>query len=264
MIRSVTTSNGKLQKRFLPAIYFDTSVIIDYWLTEGMELPPEAFNGRGDWAEISHGPVATVMRDLLKSDKRINKVVEIRKKAMFDDIKVTPVTSHVSLWELQEWNAEAGFKQLGAEISGAIFLQKKGKKEIGDYLKTTYMQWLEEGDEKHHDQKTGTSGLQLLSNATWINDSFAGAHGLRGIIVAETLNFCWPPKKSRNRRPFPNPEVFAYLQIGIADIFHILLAHHLGCQYFASFDSDFRRCQEFIEEVGMSLLSSPEEILSIF
>jgi len=71
---SVTTPNGKLQDRFLPAIYFDTSVIIDYWMTEGMELPPEAFEGHRDWAEISHGPLARVVRDLLQSDKRINKI----------------------------------------------------------------------------------------------------------------------------------------------------------------------------------------------
>jgi len=182
---------------------------------------------------------------------------------MYEDVKVLPVTSHAALWELQEWFAESGFKQLGAEISGAVFLQKKSKKEIGDYLKKAYELWKDEGDEKHHDPKTGTSGLELLSQATRINLSFAHFHGLRGILIAETVNFCWPPKRSRNRKPFPDPFALAYLQIGMSDIFHIMLAHHFGCQFFASFDADFRRAREFLDEIGLLLLSTPEEILSI-
>ena len=262
-MNSVLTSNGRLQDRFLPAIYFDSSVVIDYWVTEGMELPPEAYEGHRDWAELSQGLLAEVIRDLFQSDKRINKVVELRKKLMYEEINLTPVTSHAALWELQEWYAESGIKQLGAEISGAIYLQRKGKKEIGDYLKKAYELWETEGKEKHHDPKTGTSGLELLSQETWINPSFAHAHGLRGILVAEIVNFCWPPKQARNRKPFPDPHILAYLQMGTADIFHILLANHLGCKYFASFDSDFRRAKEFIEEVGMKLLSTPEEILAL-
>lgn len=257
------TSNGVLQKHLLPAVYFDTSVVIDYWVTEGMEFSPETYGGPADWAEVSHGPVVKVIRDLLQIEKRINKVVELRNKLMFEDVKLTAVTSEAAIWELQEWFAEAGLKQLGAEISGAIYLQRKGKKEIGDYLKKAHELWEEEGIEKHHDPNTGTSGLHLLAIATWINKSFAHSHGLHGILVADVVNFCWPPKQSRNRKPFPNPFDFAYLQIGTADIFHILFAHHLGCQYFASFDSDFRRGEKFLANVGLELLSTPEEILSL-
>ena len=31
----ILTETGKLQKKFLPAVYFDSSVVIDYWMTEG-------------------------------------------------------------------------------------------------------------------------------------------------------------------------------------------------------------------------------------
>lgn len=265
---STTTPNGKLQDKFLPAVYFDSSVIIDYWMTEGMEVttPDDDLFGGQNWPDRIYGhELSKLVRDLLKSDIRISKVLELRKKllAYGEDVKVLPVTSEPALWELQEWIAESGFKQLGAEISGTVFLQKKSKKEIGDLLKKAYELWMAEGHEKHHDPKTGTSALESLVQSTWINLSFAHSHGLNGILVAEINNFCWPPKRSRNRKSFPDPFSLAYLQLGTADIFHILLAHHLGCQYFASFDSDFRRAKDFITQVGMTLLTTPEEILSI-
>jgi hypothetical protein len=262
-METVVTPSGRLKNQFLPAIYFDSSVLIDYWMTEGMDLPNEITEDQRDWAEISHGPLAKIVQDLLRSDARLNKVAEIRKKAMYESIRAIPVTSHAALWELQEWIAESGFKQVGAQVSGMIFLQRKSKKEIGDYLKKGFELWVAEGDEKHHDPRTGTSGLELLMQATWINLSFAQAHGLQGVIIAETANFNWPPKQGDGEDPFVDPYMLAFLQLGLADIMHVLMANHLGCRYFASFDSDFRRAKGFIEESGMSVLANPEEVLSI-
>lgn len=31
------TRIGRLRAKYLPAIYFDSSVLIDYWMTEGLE-----------------------------------------------------------------------------------------------------------------------------------------------------------------------------------------------------------------------------------
>ena len=259
---SFTTPNGKLRSDFLPAVYFDSSVIIDYWITEGMEQEWPA-GGKSLNGILYGGELGTLVRDLLKSDVRINKVVELRKKISFTDVKVSPVTSEIALWELQEWIAESGLKQLGSEISGTVSIQKKSKKEIGDLLKRAYDLWLAEGDEKHHDPKTGTSALHSVQLATTMDFSFAGSHGLSNILIAEINNFCWPPKRSRNRSSFPDPFTLAYLQVGAADIFHIMFAHRLGCQYFASFDSDFRRVKDLLAEVGMTLLASPEEILAV-
>lgn len=253
--------NGMLKNEFLPAIYFDTSFIVDYWIVEGVEnLDPSEENIFQD--DLFHGPVTKVVQDLLRSETRINKVAGIRRKILLEDTSITPVTSHFALWEFQEWYAESGFKQLGAEISGAYFLQKKGKKEIGSLLKKAYELWEAEGDEHHH-PKTGTSGLESLRQSTMINLSFAYSHGLSGILVAEVENFCWPPKRSQTRNPFVDPYSLAYLQLGMADSLHLLIANHLGCQYFASFDSDFRTARRFIEDTGMELLTSPEEIHSV-
>jgi hypothetical protein len=262
-METLVTTSGRLKDQFLPAIYFDSSVLIDYWMTEGMELSHETTESHHDWAEISHGPLAKVMREMLRSDTRLNKVSKIREKVIYEDIRATPVTSHAALWELQEWIAESGFKQVGAEVSGMIFLQRKSKKQIGDYLKKGFDLWLAEGDDKHHDPQTGTSGLHLLMQSTFINLSFAQSHGLHGILIAPTVDFNWPPRQSDDTDLFVDPYMLAFLQLGLADIMHVLMANHLGCRYFASFDSDFRRAKEFIEKTGMSVLASPEEVLSI-
>jgi len=34
MNTSTLTETGKLQDKLLPAVYFDSSVVIDYWMTE--------------------------------------------------------------------------------------------------------------------------------------------------------------------------------------------------------------------------------------
>jgi hypothetical protein len=59
------------------------------------------------------------------------------------------------------------------------------------------------------------------------------------------------------------PQLLAYLQVGMADIMQVLIAEHLGCRLFASFDSDFERCREHLQDgLGLKLLRTPEEILA--
>lgn len=95
---------------------------------------------------------------------------------------------------------------------------------------------------------------------TWLNKSFIDAHGLQGLLQVDIVNFHLLVNKI-----WEEPSAYAYLQLGVADIMHILLARHLGCQYIASFDSDFKRVKEIInEETGLSVLSTAEEILAIF
>jgi hypothetical protein len=255
------TSSGRLADELFPAVYFDSSVVIDYWIAEGMEISKNKDDT--EVTDVLWGPVAKIIRNLLKTETRINKVLEIREKLIYEDSKITAVTSELALWELQEWNAEANFKQAGAEISGYIYLQRKGKKEIGNYLKNIYELWKEEGDIGHHDPETGTSGLEILMQSSWVNLGFAHSHGLRGILLTPIKQFYWPPKQSRQSNPFSDPFMLAFLQLGVADIMHILIANHFGCEYIASFDSDFKRAKNIIEDTGMKILSSPEDILSI-
>lgn len=260
MGKGILTKAGKLQKRFLPAVYFDSSVLIDYWMTEGMELPEkdDLISRTIRNNELSH---FQVVRDILRSEIRINKVIEIRRKLIFDEVKVTPVISPISLLELMEWKAEAAFKQIASEASGALFIQKKSKKEIGDYIKKILemrKDEIKQQKEKGRESILSTS-LEILMSEIWLNRSFAEAHGLEGLLQADIINFNLTVDKV-----WMEPSAYGILQLGVADIMHILFAQHLGCKYIASFDSDFARIKNIItEETGMTVLTSPEEILNI-
>ena len=79
------------------------------------------------------------------------------------------------------------------------------------------------------------------------------------MLQVDIVNFTISIEKA-----WQEPSAYAYLQMGIGDILHILFAQHLGCQYFASFDSDFSRAKDIIEkETGINVVTSPEEILAI-
>lgn len=252
----ILSSTGKLQEKFLPAIYFDTSVLVDYWMTEGMEMPETEMDKLMKKNELPH---LQVVRDILRSERRIDKVVDIRKKVLFEKVKVTPVVSPFSLLELMEWQAEAAFKQIASEASGTVFIQKKSKKQIGDYLKKALELRKEEFKEQKGNEHGVSTGLETLMIETWLNRSFVDVHGLDGLLQVDIVNFHLPVTKV-----WEEHFAYAYLQLGVADIMHILLAQHLGCQYIASFDSDFARVKDIVsEETGISILTIPEEILDI-
>lgn len=80
----VLTKSGRLQEQFLPAVYMDSSVLIDYWITEGMENWTE--EDYEEWKRSESNTLSEalmVVREILKSDVRLNKVTEIRKKLIY-------------------------------------------------------------------------------------------------------------------------------------------------------------------------------------
>ncbi len=256
MSDGILTKFGKLRKEFLPAMYFDSSVLIDYWLTEGAEVElPEGSIERMMLERESE--YIKVLREVLKSDKRIAGMIEIRKKLLFEEVKVNAIISPISLLELMEWNAEAAFKETAAEAAGALFIQRKSKKEIGDYLKRLFKLRKEEAEKQKGKKQGHSTGLEMIMSDTWLNWSFAESHGLQGLLKADIINF-----KLTIDQSWQEPSAYAYLQLGVSDIMHILVAQHLGCSYIASFDSDFQRAADIIsEETGMMVLHNPEEIL---
>jgi len=252
------TDSGKLVNTCLPAIYFDTSVVIDYWMTEGFEIdPPDDIVTR---IEKQNEPKEhQVIRDLFKADKNFNSMVEIRKKLIFGETKITAVMSPLGLLELMEWSAEAAFKQMAVEAVGALQVQRKSKKEIGDYLKKIMTLRSEEMQKLKGRKKESSTGLEIIVSETWLNGSFAECHGLSGLLQVDIVNF-----KLTVGDAWREPSAYAYLQLGAADIMHIQLAKHLGCSYIASFDYDFRRVKDIInEETKMDVLVNPEEILKV-
>jgi hypothetical protein len=250
----ILTKSGRLRKKFLPAVYLDSSFVIDYWRTEGMEMPETEMD-----RFVKEDELLQVVRNILASEVQFNRMAEIRKKLLFEETKVTLIVSPLSLLELMEWQAEAAFKQIASEASGVGFIQKRSKKQIADYLKEALKMRSAEFEKQKGKKGAKSTGLEWLMSETWLNRSFLECHGLSGLLQVDIVNFHLTINKA-----WMEPSAYAYLQLGIADIMHILLAQHLGCKYIASFDSDFVRVKDIIqEETGILVLTNPEGILAI-
>jgi len=169
-------------------LYLDTSFLIDYWIAEGTEVDIE---GELDLDRINELPHLQVVRDILKSDKRIKKVIEIRKRIIYEDLDTIPVYTPVSILELMEYEAEAAFKQIGSEAAGAISIQKKGKKEIGRLLKIALEKRTEEVEiqKKQGRESAESTGLEILMMGTWLNRGFVDCHGLSDLLKVDIINF---------------------------------------------------------------------------
>src|SRR3972149_2191334 len=80
---------------------------------------------------------------------------------------------------------------------------------------------------------------------------------LFGIIPVDFANIT-----IRTPRDFNKLIVFPAYQIGVADILHLVSAKRLGCEYFITFDDDFKRAKKDIERFfNLKILTSPQEIL---
>ncbi len=252
---STVTSKGRLRKSLLPAVYLDASVIIDYWIADGIEHPESDSEYQN---AMLQNEVHRLVREIVDSEKRIRKVAHIRSNYLDDRSKISFVTSELAVWELQDWLAESGFRRIATEACGSSVTKKMGKKEIGKSLRKALD--LYEKEEEHHNPEEGVTALTMLMMDMWTNLSYAQAHGLRGITVVDIVNFNLPPKRSIEIKLFPNPLTLSYLQIGAADIFHLMFAHHLGCSYFATFDKGLEVAKGQLEEAGITLLTTPEQI----
>ena len=215
-----------------------------------MEMPETVDN-----VEENNSSHLSIIKEILKKEKTIKQMVKIRRKLLFEKVNITPVVSPLSLLELMEWHTEASFKQIASESLGTIFIQKMGKKELGNYLKEVLKK--AEAEERSDERQNESTALERLMLETWLNSSFAMAHGLKGLLIVDMVNF----NLSVNE-VWREQSAYAYLQLGVADIMHILLAQHLRCEYIASFDEDFKRVKDMLEKIGISVLTSPEEILA--
>lgn len=250
------TNQGKIQKKYRPAVYFDASVVIDYWLAEGGEMPETEIDEILTQNELPH---KEVLRRLMKADRRYSSMVNIRERLLFGDVNATAVVSPLALMELVEWHAESVFKDLVSDAVGVRSIQRKSKKDIGALLFQLWEERKKEAADEAGKPKDRSTGLELLVSDTMLNPSFALSHGLQGLSLVDLKGF-----SISSMAAFGLPFILAYGQLGMADILHILAAIHLGCDYIASFDSDFARANPYVkEETGITLLATPESIIEV-
>lgn len=105
MHSNILDKEGKILKKFQPALYLDSSVLIDYWSVEGLSLPDdELLNEISDlnsdelmeWLENQlklgneyevqtvmesvNDPTSLLIRDLFKTDKKFQKMIKLGRK----------------------------------------------------------------------------------------------------------------------------------------------------------------------------------------
>ena len=259
--RAVDTT-GALLDKFKPGIYLDTNVLMEYWLAEGMDRDIE-----DDIEELVRpNKYLDFLKELLQADRRTSLMTEIRKMALCS--RASLIFTPFSLLEFLKIHVESIFKWYVVEATSIDFLEFKiNKRNIVDYLdKILDMgnQARGERDSKPPDERGDTSGPEFVCGDLWIEPSFVLSNGFQGLSEADVVNFdLTHPKVWQEFRLFP------YYQTSLADMIHILLASHLGCEYIASFDSHFKILKEGgVKEIirgttGIQVLNSPEMIREI-
>ncbi len=253
MIERTVTAEGALVADLTPAVYFDASVLIDYWVTDGLE--------RGaDLDRAQRGkPHEEVIRELLQTDRRIAVMADIRKALSHGPAGAHAVTSPLALLEVIEWYAGSAIKGLTAGAAGGEAIQRMGRKNVGNLLNRILDGRRLVEAEEVPDSGERPTGIEILRRETSIAPGFAQAHGLAGIVIADIAGFSFSKDEA-----WDVSEIFAYLQMGMADIVHLLVARHFGCTWIASFDSDFARCREYIKMgLGLTLLATADEMCSV-
>ncbi len=252
MLNKALTLDGKIRQEYQPAIYLDSSVLIDYWLTESWDFFQEANSTEQSYKQI--------IKNLLRSDEKLNKMADIRMALNSLDLNITLVYSPLSLLEVMEWNAEKLFKDFASEVVGVKFIQRMGKKEIGNYLKKILDEQLKEIKcRKNKRINNYTTGLETLTDNIFLNRSFTESHVFQELRHVDIVNF-----SNTIDETWDKLFLYPYLQLGGADMLHVLFAKHLGCKYLASFDSDFDRVKnQIFKQFGISVLNSSDEILKL-
>lgn len=248
--------HGRLPDCLLPAVYFETSVIVDYWSAEAIEASRRV--KECDTAMIK-GEFEQATSELFSYTIRLEKMADVRELLQLSGSAYTAVTSPLAIHELAEWHAHASFKQIAAQTVGIVPVDRMSRKEVGDYLKKIYRDGSNEMlDAEDHYNVNQAPNAAVLRECL-LNLSFLECHGLDGVLNIDINGLAIGVTSF-----FSKSAIFAYHRIGLADVMHLAAASHIGCSHFASFDSDFKRCREFIGEVfGLTLIASVDELLRL-
>jgi hypothetical protein len=257
---SPLTKKGKLKRKFLPAMYFDTSILIDYIRYDGVEVDrKDEFDTSGEEYDNSEHSTEKAFRDAVAPNLKNEKIALIRKKILQIDneLMITPVTSSLTHLEIIETHAGDVYRELASDSLGTAYIKGRGQKEIGDNVKKIFDKYI---DYRATPRKSGsTTGIEMLAKNLCLVPSYVDAHGLDGIYSVDLVQFdlflsdVWSIF-----------HLLAVFQVGLADIMHLAVAKHFGCEYFASVDSDFKRVKKIVEKnLGIEILVSADQVLQV-
>ena len=191
VIEKPITDEGRLRDELLPAVYFDSSVIVDYWSAEGIET---SRNHEKDGTVQLGNEYEDAIRELFKYNKRLDKMADVRELVQFGDASCIAVTSPLAILELTEWHAHAVFKQIASEAAGNICIDRLSRKQVGDYLKKIYHEGVQQEKEVEDSHCVNKAPKAALMRDCILNTSFMECHGLNGVIDVEIKNLSINPE----------------------------------------------------------------------
>lgn len=258
------TTMGRIRKKFRPAIYLDSSVAIDYIMAEGI-AEKQRVNKDHDSRESywQNEERYDFLLKLLKPERRLKVVAQFRNRAIDLWMARQPapclVVTPLVLLEIAEWQADMVLRGWAAWSSGVKTLERRGRKDVGALLKKCLTRWQEMDGKAGNEEKQRDSGLDSFVLEARFAAGYARSHELAGVRYADMKGLDLPVQIADGW-----PAVLAFMQIGMADIIHLATALHLGCDYFASFDSDFARAKDVIEgETDIKVLLNSKEIIEV-
>jgi len=248
------TKTGALKLKYRPAVYVESSVIVDYWSAEGLEThldEPAAIPLGEEYDEA--------VRSLFRYQKRLRQMAYIRREVCAGLRDLWVVTSPLAILELFEWYAHSSFKQIASRAAGVVSIDRMSRKDVGDFLARIWKEGEAEMSSVRDHYNVNKAPKVALFNDCMLNTSFMEFHGLDGILDVDVKGLVIDARELGS-----SLAPLAYHQVGLADLLHLAVARHLKCEYFASFDSDFKRCRDFIEErFRLKLISDVESLLTL-
>lgn len=224
-------------------VYCDTSLVIEYLLAQGRE--PEAKTAHSPFPEPDHQrEERKYWETLFRHNKRFQFASRLRSIVGWNFPTSELVVSPFVLLELDEWYAEECFKQHAIEGTHVKAIQSHSRKEIGQFIQTIVRD-SEANDDSFPARIWGAMASRIRG------ESLAGLQ----IRAVDQLKF--------DADAFEKVSLLSHLQMGMADIVHLLAADALKCTHFASTDSDFHRLRTEIENSFDFKVLFKDEIFSV-
>jgi hypothetical protein len=224
-------------------VYCDTSLIIDYLLAQGRE--PEARVVPSSFPESDHQrKEREYWETLFRHDKHYQFATRLRSIVGWNYPASKMVVSPFVLLELDEWYAEECFKRHALEGTHVKAIQTHSRKEIGKFIQTIFRD-SNANDDSFPAQVWGAMASRIRG------ESLAGIQ----IESVENLRF--------DADAFDKVSLLSHMQLGMADIVHLLAADSLKCTHFASTDYDFHRLRNEIEDSFKFKVLFKDEIFGI-
>ena len=205
--------------------YLDSSILIEY----------HSANNTNSENHENEDKLKIIFDKFIKQNSRIKFCEKLKKILTSNNSPLDVVVSPLSLIEYHEWFSETIFKNELALKYNFNRIGSKSKKNIGDF----YYKLMKEVE---FDFSKDCGENSILNNAFLDPNIVVGQQleGLRLIDINElniSIDNVW------SKYCF-----FSILQMGLADIMHLITAINFGCQYFLTFDNDFKRVKEILKK----------------